>query len=61
MLAGARDCECVGVFPTGRAALDGFPSLKPDVIMMDINLPDLSGVECVAQLACNCPRHRSSC
>jgi len=56
VVASARDCECVGVFPTGRAALTSLPSLKPDVIMMDINLPDLNGVECVAQLAPQLPK-----
>lgn len=56
VLACAADCECVGIFATGRAALAGLPPLLPDVILMDINLPDLTGVECVAQLAPQLPR-----
>ncbi len=56
VLASAKDCQCVGLFPTGNAALAGIPPLKPDVILMDINLPDLSGVECVAQLAPQLPQ-----
>ena len=56
VLASSKDCQFVGEFPTGRAALAGLPSLKPDVILMDINLPDLSGVECVTQLAPQLPQ-----
>ena len=31
-------------------ALAGIPKLKPDVVLMDINLPGMNGIECVAQL-----------
>jgi len=50
VLDGAQDCECAGVFHTADCALAALPSLQPDVILMDINLPDLSGVECVMRL-----------
>jgi DNA-binding NarL/FixJ family response regulator len=39
-----------GAFPTTAAALAGIPRLKPDIVIMDINLPDISGVECTRQL-----------
>jgi DNA-binding NarL/FixJ family response regulator len=51
VLASSADCECTGVFANGKQAIAGIPPLKPDVVIQDINLPDLSGVECVAQLA----------
>lgn len=51
VISSASNCECVGLFSTGRAAVKDLPHLKPDVLLMDINLPDLSGVECVAQLS----------
>jgi DNA-binding NarL/FixJ family response regulator len=51
VLLSAADCECVGVFSDGQSAINALPALKPDVILMDINLPDLSGVECVVQLS----------
>ena len=47
----ADDCELVGSFPNGVQAISKIPALKPDVILMDINLPDFSGVECVGRLA----------
>ncbi|MDD2599017.1 MAG: response regulator transcription factor [Kiritimatiellae bacterium] len=50
-----KDFECVGVFANGQTAIDEVPRLKPDVLIMDVNLPDISGVECVAQLAPQLP------
>lgn len=56
VIASAPDCRCVGLFPNGRTAITALPTLKPDVLLMDINLPDLSGVECVAQVAPQLPQ-----
>jgi len=55
VLACAADCRCVGAFAKGTDALESLPTLSPDVIVMDVNLPDLSGVECVARLAPQLP------
>lgn len=41
---------CAGVFPDVESALPQIPALKPDVAIVDINLPGLSGIECVRQL-----------
>jgi DNA-binding NarL/FixJ family response regulator len=37
-------------FQTGDEALDGLPLLSPDVVIMDINLPGMSGIECIRQV-----------
>ena len=42
--------RCVGAFPNAESGLAGIPRLRPDVVLMDINLPGMSGIECVAQL-----------
>jgi DNA-binding NarL/FixJ family response regulator len=55
VLASAKDCQCVGAFRDGATAVAKLPSLAPDVILMDINLPDLSGVECVARISPKLP------
>jgi len=51
VLASADDCRCVGVYANGATAAAALPELKPDVIIMDINLPDTTGVELVTKLA----------
>ena len=42
---------CVGAFPSGEDALAELPALRPQVVLMDINLTGISGVECVPLLA----------
>jgi DNA-binding NarL/FixJ family response regulator len=51
MLQRAAECHCVGEFGSAEEALQKLPALRPDVVLMDINLPDMSGVECVHQLS----------
>ena len=36
--------------PSAEDALKELPGVKPDVVLMDINLPGMNGVECVRQL-----------
>ena len=43
-------CRCAGQFASGEAALKGIPQDPPDVVLMDINMPGTSGIECVQQL-----------
>jgi DNA-binding NarL/FixJ family response regulator len=51
ILENAPDCKCIGAFQNGKEALREIPRLKPQVVLMDIGLPGLDGVECVRQLA----------
>lgn len=44
-------CECIGDFNSGEAAVKDIPKLQPAVVLMDINLPGMDGVECVRQLS----------
>ena len=52
-----RDDEyaCIGVVSTGTEALQKIPELLPDVVLMDIGLPDISGIDCVRKLRPVCP------
>jgi len=42
--------KCVSEHSTGEEAMTALPKAKPDVVLMDINLPGMNGVECVRQL-----------
>ncbi len=42
--------ECISNYPSAETALARLPQEKPDVILMDINLPGMSGIECVRRL-----------
>ena len=50
ILRSAPDIKCVGAFATAEDALAKIPSQKPDVVLMDIGLPGMSGIDCVAHL-----------
>lgn len=45
-----QDFRCLGCFASGEAGLQAIPNIKPDVVMMDLNLPGMNGVECVRKL-----------
>ena len=42
--------KCLGAYPTAEAALAEIPKATPDVVLMDINLPGIDGVECARRL-----------
>ena len=42
--------SCASQYPSAEDALKDLPNVKPDVVLMDINLPGINGVECVRQL-----------
>ncbi len=49
-LRGAGGLNYIGVHGSAEAALKALPQEKPSVVLMDINMPDLSGIECVRRL-----------
>lgn len=52
----ARGIRCVAACATGEEALQKLPALKPDVVLMDLNLPMMSGIECIRRLKEILPR-----
>src|SRR5436190_7651403 len=44
------ECRCVCACATAEEALKLIPKREPDIVLMDIQLPSLSGIECTAQL-----------
>jgi len=49
------DCQCAGVWRTGEEALAKVPAFRPDVVLMDIHLPGISGIETTARLKAEIP------
>ena len=41
---------CNGAYRTAEEAIAKLPAQAPDVVLMDINLPKMNGIECVRQL-----------
>ena len=55
LLNAKEGLRCLSTFSTGEAALCGLVKKKPHVVLMDINLPGMSGIECVARLKDQAP------
>src|SRR5438309_1182183 len=50
LIRGTAGFQCARAYPNAETALKQIPRDWPDVILMDINLPRKSGIECVANL-----------
>lgn len=50
LLNRADGFSCLSQYANAEAALEGLPGEKPEVVLMDINLPGINGVECVRRL-----------
>lgn len=44
------DFIVTAAFRNGEEALANLPGLKPDIVIMDINLPGMNGIECIRQV-----------
>jgi DNA-binding NarL/FixJ family response regulator len=50
LIDSSSGCRCVSRHGSAEKALQEIPGIKPDVVLMDINLPGINGVECVRRL-----------
>jgi DNA-binding NarL/FixJ family response regulator len=46
----STDFLVIGSFKTGEDALLKLPEIRPDIVIMDINLPGMNGIECIRQV-----------
>jgi len=58
ILAREPDVEVVGEAADGRTAVEMACTLTPDVVLMDVGMPDLNGIEATRQLVARSPRSR---
>lgn len=56
LLNESPDLRCLSTYASGEEALRGIPEEKPDVALVDINLPGINGIECVARLKVLLPK-----
>ena len=47
--------DITGSFRSAEEALHGIPALKPDIVIMDINLPGMNGIDCIRHIKSDCP------
>ena len=50
LLNGTTGFECISTHPSAEDALEQIPKYKPNVVLMDINLPEMTGIDCVRKL-----------
>ncbi len=55
LINGSERHECIAAFGNGEDAVEAIPGLAPNVVLVDIHLPGLSGIECVKTLKAECP------
>ncbi len=55
LLEAESDISVVGDAPDGRIAVEKIRELKPDVVVMDISMPGLNGIEAAQQISAELP------
>lgn len=55
MLEGYPEFRCLGAYRTAEEALVKIPETRPDVVLMDIELPKRNGIQCVRELSRRMP------
>ncbi len=55
LIASEKDMEVAGEAETGRAAIEAARTLRPDVVIMDLMMPELSGAEATKAIHAEMP------
>ena len=54
-IASRKNMRCAGAFASGEDALREIPKIAPDVVLMDLHLPGMSGIDCARELKSRLP------
>lgn len=49
------DMVLLSSFPNAEEAMPHLPEQQPDIVIMDINMPGISGIDCIRKIKDNCP------
>lgn len=55
LISGSSGFSCIGAYSNAEVAMKELPQNWPDVVLMDINLPKMSGIECATKLKATRP------
>ncbi|GAC1422596.1 MAG: response regulator transcription factor [Flavisolibacter sp.] len=55
LIGGSFGFHCIETYPNAELALQHIPFTKPQVVLMDINLPGINGIECIKLLKSQSP------
>jgi DNA-binding NarL/FixJ family response regulator len=55
LVASDRELSLVGSFEDAESAVEQLPALQADIVLMDINLPGMSGIDCIRNIKLKCP------
>lgn len=50
LLSGRPDLEVIGIIQSGEEALEKLPSLKVDLLLIDVSLPRMNGIQLVGKI-----------
>ncbi len=56
ILSGDPELEVIGSAPNGKIALEKLPFLKPDLVVLDVEMPEMDGLETLAEIRKRRPR-----
>ena len=56
MIGSADGFVCLSAYSNAEEALIELPTLNPDIVLMDINLPGMNGIECIKKVKAVCPQ-----
>jgi DNA-binding NarL/FixJ family response regulator len=56
LIESAQGFLCLSIYSNAEDALKGLPLVNPDIVLMDINLPGMNGIECIKKIKTVCPK-----